>query len=166
MDTKVIIAALPEMATQLVGFLIVFFILKKFAFGSILGIIDARRKHIEDELAGLEKVKKDSERAEKEYKARLEKVEQEARERLLEVSKTSQNLAKDIQEHARADAQKLADRARADIEQEIAKARLTMRNDIVEISTMITEKVLKEKLEKADHEKLVAKFVQELESIR
>ena len=165
MDIQVIKNAIPEMLTQLAGFLIVFFILKKFAFGSILGVIDARRRHIEQELKALEDRKKESERVEKEYRQRLEHVEQEARERIQEASKISQGLARDIQEAAHLDAQRLADRARSDIEQEIAKARLTMRDEIVEISSLMTEKVLREKLDAREHEKLVDKFIKELERI-
>ena len=165
MDPQVIIDALPEMVTQLLGFLIVFFILKKFAFKSILDIIDARRKHVEDELAGLDQQKKELENSEKEYKRRIENIEREAREKILEAAKIGQGLAKDILEQARLDSTRLLDRTKADIEQEIAKARVTMRNEIVEISSLMTEKVLREKLDAREHEKLVDKFIKELEKV-
>ena len=165
MNTQVIIDALPEMVTQLLGFLIVFFILKKFAFASILGIIDARRKTIEDEFAGLEQKKKELEGLDKEYRARLEHIEQEARERIQEASKIGMELAKDIQDKARQDTQKLFDRTKAEIEQDIVKARLSMRNEIVEISSLMTEKIIREKLDAREHEKMVDKFIKELEKI-
>ena len=165
MDPKVIIAAIPEMVTQLAGFLIVFFILKKFAFASILGIIDKRKKHIEDELAGVEQKKKSMDELEKEYRRRLEHIEQEARERIQEASKIGMALAKDIQDKARTDSQKLYDRTKAEIDQDITKARLGMRNEIVEISSLIAEKVLREKLDAHEHEKMVDKFIKELEKI-
>src|SRR5690349_17967333 len=121
MDFNVIKSYIPEMATQLLGFLIVFFILKKFAFGAILGIIDARRQKIADEFSGIEKTKHGLESLEKDYRARLDKIEQEAREKIQEASKIGQGLAKDIQEAARIDAKKLFERTQSDIEQEIAK---------------------------------------------
>ena len=52
-----------------------------------------------------------------------------------------------------------------EIAQEIMKGRVAMRNEIVEISSMITEKILREKLDAREHEKLVEKFVKELEKI-
>ncbi len=165
MDLEVIKSYLPEMGTQLLGFLIVFFILKKFAFGPVLGIVDARRKKIEDEFAGIEKKKHDLETLEKEYRTRLDKIEQEAREKIQEASKIGQSLAKDIQEAARLDSKKLFERTQADIAQEITKGRVSMRNEIVEISSMITEKILREKLDAREHEKMVEKFVKELEKI-
>ena len=165
MNMQVIIDALPEMVTQLLGFLIVFFILKKFAFGAILGIIDKRRQHIEDELAGVERKKKEMDDLEKEYRRRLEHIEQEARERIQEASKIGVTLAKDIQDKARLDVQKLFERTHAELEQDIAKARLGMRDEIVEISSLIAEKVLREKLDAREQEKMVDKFIKELEKI-
>ena len=165
MNPQVIIDALPEMVTQLLGFLIVFFILKKFAFASILGIIDQRRKTVEDEFSGLERKKKELEGLEKEYRARLEHIDREARERIQEASKIGMELAKDIQDKARQDTQKLFERSKAEIEQDIVKARLGMRDEIVEISSLMTEKILREKLDAREHEKMVDKFIKELEKI-
>ena len=165
MDFNVIKSYIPEMVTQLLGFLIVFFILKKYAFGSILGAIDARRKKIEDEFSDIEKRKKGLETLEKEYRGRLDHIEREAREKIQEASKVGQGLAKDIQEAARLDAKKLFERTQADIEQEIAKGRLSLRNEIVDIATMMTEKVLREKLDAREQEKLVDKFLKELEKV-
>ena len=165
MDIQVIKNALPEMVTQLLGFLIVFFILKKYAFGPVLGILDARRRKIEQEFALIEKQKSDAANLEKEYRSRLDHIEREARERIQEASKISEGLARDIQERARLDAQRISERTKADIEQEVMKARLSMRNEIVEISSLITEKILREKLDAREHEKMIDKFVKELERI-
>ena len=153
------------MLTQLFGFLIVFFILKRFAFGPVLGIVDARRKKIEDEFAGIEKKKHDIEALEKDYRTRLDKIEQEAREKIQEAAKTGQLLAKDIQEAARVDSKKLFERTQSDIAQEITKGRVAMRNEIVEISSMIAEKILREKLTAQEHEKMIDKFIKELEKV-
>ena len=153
------------MLTQLFGFLIVFFILKRFAFGPVLGIVDARRKKIEDEFAGIEKKKHDIEALEKDYRTRLDKIEQEAREKIQEAAKTGQLLAKDIQEAARVDSKKLFERTQSDIAQEITKGRVAMRNEIVEISSMIAEKILREKLTAQEHEKMIDKFIKELKKV-
>lgn len=165
MDVQVLLKALPEIITQLLGFLIVFLILKKFAFGSLLGVIDARRKSIENEFAEIEKKKKDIEALEKDYRNRLEHIEQEARTKIQEAANVGLALAKDIQEKARVDSQKLLDRAKAEIDQDLAKARLSMRDQIVELSSLITEKVIREKLDAKDHQRLVDEFIKEIEKV-
>ena len=56
-------------------------------------------------------------------------------------------------------------RAKEEIEHEIAKARLTLRDDIVDLSGLMTEKILKEKMSPADHKKLVNQFLKEMENV-
>ena len=156
---------LKEIAVQILGFAVVFLVLKKFAWNNLLGMIDTRRKTIEEAFAAIEQQKKALEQLEKEYKGRLEHIEQEARARIQEASNIGMSLAKDIQDKAREDSQKMYDRTKAEIDQDIVKARISMRNEIVEISTMMTEKILREKLDQKEQEKLVDKFIKELEKI-
>lgn len=156
---------LKEIAVQIIGFAVVFLVLRKFAWKSVLGMIDTRRKAIEDQFADMERQKKGLEDLEKEYKQRLEHIEQEARQRIQEASKIGSDLARDIQEHARQDAQKLFERTKSEIDQDLMKARLSMRNEIVEISSLMTEKILREKMDKLEHQKMVEKFIKELEKI-
>jgi F-type H+-transporting ATPase subunit b len=162
MDNKQI---LSEIIVQILGFLAVFAILKHFAWSKLLGAIDTRRKTIEDSFLDVEKKKKEIEELEKEYRQRLDRIEETARVKIQEASQAGMVLAKDIQEKARLDSQKLIERAKGEIRQDLEKARAGMRNEIVEISTLITEKVLKEKLSAADHKKLVDEFIKEMEKV-
>ena len=156
---------LSEIIVQVLGFAAVFFILKRFAWGKLLGAIDNRRKTIEDAFAGIEREKQKLASFEKDYQLRLDQIEQEARVKIQEASAIGMTLARDIQEKARQDAQKILDRAKSEIDQDLVKARLAMRNQIVELSGLMTEKVLKEKLDAPAHEKLVERFLKEIEKI-
>lgn len=162
MDNQRIIG---EIVVQLLGFAIVFLVLRKFAWSNLLGAIDARRKHIDDAFAEIERKQNDIEALEKRYKEKLEHIEQEARQKIQEAAAQGLVLAKDIQDKARADAQKLIDRARAEIEQDLAKARVKMRDDLVDLSGALTEKILREKLDAQGHKKLVDQFVNEIGKI-
>ena len=165
MNTQVILNAVPEILTQLLAFLIVFWILKRFAFRPVLGMLDERRKKIEDEFALIESRKKGLEDLESEYRRKLERIEEAARAKIHEAAAQGSALAKEIQEKARMDAQKMVERAKAEIDQDLAKARLSMRDEIVELSSLMTEKILAEKIDGAEHERLVDKFIKELEKI-
>ena len=157
---------LKEIAVQILGFGVVFLVLRKFAWKNLLGAIDLRRKKIEDEFSDIAKRKLDLENLEKEYRTKLQRIEEEARVKIQEASNVGLALAKDIQEKAREDSEKLILRAKAEIDQDLAKVKLKMREEIVEISTLISEKVLKEKLSANDHEKLVNDFLRELEQAK
>jgi F-type H+-transporting ATPase subunit b len=156
---------LSEIIVQVLGFGIVFLILKHFAWSKLLGAIDLRRKKIEDDLSAVEKKRRDIEQMEREYRQRLEHIEQEARLKIQEAAHQGLGLAKEIQDKARADAQRMIERAKAEIDQEVAKARVTLRDDIVEMSGLVTEKILKEKLDAREHRKIVDQFIKELEKI-
>ena len=43
----------PEIVTNILGFLLLFFGLKRFAWGPILGLLDARREKIAKDVAGI-----------------------------------------------------------------------------------------------------------------
>lgn len=165
MDLKVITAALPEIFTQLLAFWVVFWILKSFAFKPILQIIDARRKKIEEEFTGIDRQKQGLENLEKEYRLKLAKIEDEARVKIQEAAAIGISLARDIQDKARQDAQKMVDRAKAEIDQDIAKARISMRGELVELSALISEKIIRERLNEAEHGKLVDQFLKELQKV-
>ena len=157
---------LKEIIVQILGFGVVFLVLRKFAWKNLLGSIDSRRLKIEQEFAEIAKTKQGLEGLEKEYRTKIERIEEEARLKIQEASNTGLALAKDIHEKARFDSEKMVARAKAEIEQDLAKAKLKMRDEIIEISSMISEKVLKEKLSAQDHEKLVAGFLKELEQVK
>lgn len=165
MDFRVIQQALPEMVTQLLGFLIVFVILKKFAFGPILAAIDARRQKIGEEFQGIEKKKRELEDLEKEYKRRIDRIEEEARQKIQEAAEIGKTLAKEVQDQAIADARRMVERAKAEIAHDIAQARLLLRDEIVGLSGLMTEKIIKHKLDAKEHERLVDQFIKEIEKV-
>jgi F-type H+-transporting ATPase subunit b len=158
MDNKI----LSEIVVQLLGFGVVFLVLKKFAWSSIMGGIETRRRSIENSLLDIEKKKKELIDAEKEYRAKIEHIEQEARAKIQEAAEQGAALGRDIQAKAKADADKMIDRAKAELTNELAQARLALRDDIVNLSGLMTEKVLKEKLDPQAHAKLVDRFISEI----
>ena len=156
---------LSEIIVQVLGFGLVFLILKHFAWGKLLGAIEARRKKIGDEFLQIEHRKTSLEGLEKEYRKKLENIEQEARGKIQEASNVGLALARDIQEKARLESQKLIERAQGEIERDLAQARIKFRDEVVEISGLMTEKIIRQKLNEAEHKKLVEQFIKEMEKI-
>lgn len=159
------IGILKEIAVQILGFAVVFFVLKKLAWGNLLGAIDARRHKIEQDFSDIESQKKRLADLETEYKKRLENIEQEARVKIQDAASVGLALARDIQDKARGESDKIIARAKSEIEQDVAKARLTLRDQLVEMSALMTEKIVKQKLDAKEHEKLVDQFLKELEKV-
>ena len=156
---------LKEIAVQILGFVIVFLVLKKLAWSNLLGAIDARRQKIEHSFDDIEKQKKSLEALEKDYRARLDKIEETSRVKIQEAANVGVALARDIQSQARTDAEKMVERAKSEIQQDIAKARLSMRDQLVELSALMTEKIVRQKLDAKEHERLVDQFIKDLEKV-
>jgi F-type H+-transporting ATPase subunit b len=154
---------LSEVVVQLVAFLIVFGILKKFAWKPLLAIIRSRREKFEDEWHGIEKTKKDVAALEKDYRMHLQKIEEEARAKMQEAIQEGRRLAREIQEKARLESQETFEKAKANIELEIEKARLTLRQEIADLSIRVAEKILMERMDGSQQEKKALEILGELE---
>jgi F-type H+-transporting ATPase subunit b len=156
---------LSEIVVQILGFGVVFLILKHFAWGKLLGAIDARRKKIGDELLDIERQKRNLDHLENEYRKKFDTIDQDARAKIQEASNVGLELARDIQEKARMESQKLIERAQSEIQLDLDQARLKIRDEVVGLSGLMTEKVIKHKLNEAEHKKLVEQFILEMEKV-
>ena len=67
-----------KFGAQVITFLTVYFILKRFAFGPVLAMLEARRKRIADGEAKLEKIARDLAAAEENAKAIIAKADADA----------------------------------------------------------------------------------------
>ena len=74
--------------SQVIIVLVVYFVLKKYAFGPVTDILEQRRKRIADGEANLEKIRTELEQAEAKVASMLSAANKDA-ERLIEEAKTS-----------------------------------------------------------------------------
>lgn len=150
--------------TQIIGFLIVLWVLKRYAWGPVLGMLEERRARIARDVAGAETLRREAESLKAEYSRQLETIEAQARARIQEAVAEGQKVAEEIRAEAHADARRIAERAKADLELEYKKARASLRGDMVGLALGAAEKLLAEKLDAEEHGRLVDRFLTELES--
>ena len=159
MDPKVILEALPEILTQLVAFLAVFFILKKYAFGTVFQMLEERQKTIASSIHEAEKKKTELEALKKEYELKLQGIEQEGRVKIQAAITEAQRIAAEIREKGQQDAGVLVERAKQEIRTETETARAMMRQQIVELSAQMAGKLIVKNLASADNEKYVMELL-------
>lgn len=159
MDPKVILAALPEIITQLVAFLAVFFILKKFAFGSVFQSLEERQKTIAASIEEAAKKARDLETLKKDYEQRLQAIEQEARQKIQTSVAEGQRVAAEIREKAQADAAGQLERAKLEIQRETEKAQAVIRQKVVELSAQMAGKLIAKNLSTPENEKYVMELL-------
>jgi len=133
-----------------VTFLILLFLLKKFAWKPILDSVEEREEGIKKALEAAEEAKKemqnlhaDNEKLLKEARAEREAMMKEARE-------IKEEIISEAKEEAQVAAGKLIDNAKASIEQEKQAAISGLKKQVAELSISIAESVVKKELASND----------------
>ena len=131
---------------MLLAFLVVFFILAKYGFPAITGMVDERNRFIDD---SLRKAKEAEERLAN-IQQESESILQEAREKqaqiLKEAAESRDAIVEQAQQKARAEGTRLLEEAKAAIEQEKKAAIADIRQQVAVLSVDIAEKVLRQNL--------------------
>ncbi|MEI6321890.1 MAG: F0F1 ATP synthase subunit B [bacterium] len=117
---------LPKFIAQLVLFLIVYFVLNRYAFAPILRILEERRKRIEEGQLNAERIKKQLAEAELRYQEMLRKANDDAQLLIEESRKNNEAFSKKEMDRAVMESSAIVDRAR----QEIASERTLMIDEV------------------------------------
>lgn len=154
-----------ELFSQIVAFLIVLWILKKWAWKPILKVLEERRQKIQGEFDNIAQKKKEVDTLVSDYEAKLRDIDSVARTKIQEAASGGQKLANQIREDARKDAKELLERAKEEIQRDIDKAKVQLRDDLVKISINAAEKIIKEKLDQKKDKKMISDFIDQLEKM-
>lgn len=146
---------------------IVFFILAKFGFPVITGMVDKRAEHIRQALEDADKAKKELDGMQETCRKMLDQTREQQEHMLDQARKTSQQMVEQAKADATREAALLISSARAEIEVQKREAINDVRNVVVDLAVAVSEKILREKLgtDKAQTE-LVDKILDEVQNNR
>jgi F-type H+-transporting ATPase subunit b len=154
-----------QLLTHMVGFFIAVWILKKFAWGPLLGLMEERRNKIVGEFEKIDEDRAEVAKLTADYEARLKEIDAERRARLVEAVDEGKKLAAEIKQAAQANVRSLQEKAKADLEREIGKAKVQLRDDMIGMTITAAEKVIREKLDDAKHRDLIGRFIDSVEKV-
>lgn len=146
---------------QALGFLILLWLMKKFLFGRIQGIMQKRREEVVEGYERNERARQELEELKQNYEARLANIESEATQKMEQMVKEAQELAQEILTTTRQEADEMRERAIYDINQEKKKALTEIRDEVVTLSMELTTKMIQKSMDKKTAEKLVDDFIGE-----
>lgn len=149
--------------TQVVGFLIVLWLLRKYAWEGLLGFIEKRRETIAAEFDSIEKTKEEAEGLRSRYDDELASIETTRRVKIQEAAHEANQLAGSIKDSARQEALAYRSKATHEIELELDKANVTLRDRMVDAVIVATEKLIREKLDDEKHRQLINDFLGEVD---
>jgi len=155
-----------QVATQIVGFLIFLFLIRKYAWGPVLETLEARRAKIVGDLAHAEKEKQDAAALKADLDRQLKGIDAQARQKIQEAVSEGQKIAADIKSDAQTQARARLERAEADIQTERLKAEKTLQEDVAKMAVAGAEKILRKKLDEAEQRRLIAEYVADVREAR
>ncbi len=152
----------PKFLAQVILFLIVYAILKKFAFAPIVEIFEARRRIIEEGQANAEKIKKQLAESEIRCQEILRKANTDA-QRIIEEGRSSSeaNSQKHLQQSIR-DAENIIVKANESVELERARMVADVKKEMLHLVVDTTTKVVGKVLTEADQERLANETAKQL----
>jgi F-type H+-transporting ATPase subunit b len=157
-----VIPKLPQLLTTLVGFLLVVWILSKYAWGPILDLLDQRREKIEKDYTDAEQTLASAEGLKSDFEAKLVDIKSIERERVQEAVNRGEELSDNIVAKARADAQETREKGLQDLEIESQKAQIKLRDDVVDMAVGAAESVINTKLDDTEHRRLIQEYIDNL----
>jgi F-type H+-transporting ATPase subunit b len=163
-STPAWVAQVPIVVTHIIGFIIAVLILKRFAWGPILQLLDERREKIQGEFDRIESSKREVAGLREQYEAQLRDIESQRRTKIQEGVTEGRRVGYEIQEQARSDAHGVMLRSREETARERDRAQVALRNDMVEMVIKATEQLLKEQLDPAQHRRMVSEYLAGLET--
>jgi F-type H+-transporting ATPase subunit b len=147
----------------LLAFLIVFFVLRKFAWGPILNSLNARERGIADSLESADRVRREMAQLQSENEALLAQAPEERAAMLKDARDTKDRIIAESKDQAKVEANKIIAEAQQAIEAQKMAAITEVKNQVGKLVLEVTEKVLRRELSNpAAQEEHIKDLVQEV----
>jgi F-type H+-transporting ATPase subunit b len=147
---------------QLLAFFILMALLRKFAWGPILGVMKQREELIANEIDTAEKNRKDAEKYLEEQRKEVQQAREEAQTIVDNAKKLSETQGQDIVNSARDEANRAKESALAEIQREKEQAVTELREQVASLSVLIATKVIEKELDEKEQEKLIQEYLKEV----
>jgi len=155
---------LPLVLTQVLGFVILLWLLRAFAWGPLVGLLEERRRRIAAEFAEAESRQAAADALKARYEQDLRGIETLTRQRMLEAVAEGQRVAAEIKTQAHADATARLARADEEIVHEQEKAREVLKEQMAVLAIRAAERILRERLDDDAQRRLVERFIEEADT--
>jgi F-type H+-transporting ATPase subunit b len=160
--TDLILPAVDELIWGAVAFLLVLFVLNKFAFPMLRQAVEAREKQIQSDLEAAERAKQEAQQEKEQYQKQIADARGEANRIVEEARQQAESVRKDLVAKAEQEAQQIVARAQESIEAERTRAVGDLRSTIRDLSIELAEKVVGRSLDAQAHKDLVDAYIRDV----
>lgn len=144
------------------SFLLLIFLVKKFAWGNITSILDARAEKITNDIDEAEAARKKAEELVAKREAELAGSRQEATTILETAKETAEKNKAHILSEANQEALRLKEKAQLEISQNKEEAMNSIKGDVADLTVNLAGKLLSQQLDSEGHRQLIDRYLNEL----
>ncbi len=147
------------MAWTLIIFVILAFVLSRFAFGPITAAVRAREAALEEAIASAKRDREEAARLLAEQRTALDATRGEAQKLIADARTAAERVRAELIEQAHTEQTNMLDRARREIETEKATAIAQLRREAVDLAIAGAGRVIDRNLDQAANRQLVESFL-------
>lgn len=144
------------------SFLLLIFLVKKYAWGNITSILDARAEKITNDIDEAEAARKKAEELAAKREAELAGSRQEATTILETAKETAEKNKAHILSEANQEALRLKEKAQLEISQNKEEAMNSIKGDVADLTVNLAGKLLSQQLDSEGHRQLIDRYLSEL----
>ncbi len=153
---------LGNIAVNIISFLILLVLLKKYAWDKLINMLEERQQLVESQLDDAERNQAEALALLKENQSKLESAQAEIKEMMEKAREQSKLEKNSILNDAKQQAELLKDNARRDIIDEKNKALEEINKQIAELSVLVATKIIEKELDPQSQSALVDKIIKEV----
>ncbi len=146
------------------NFLLLVYLLKKFAWNRIIGGLEKREQQIAEDKAQAQQARQAAETLKRELDEKLTQISDEAAKRLAEAVKLGDTQKEQILAAAKEQSERLLAQAKAQIEAEKNKALADVRGEIARTAVLAASKVVQQQMSEESAQSVVDRVLQEIKA--
>lgn len=146
----------------IIAFGVLYFLLNKYAFGPLFGIMEQRRAQVQEQIQSAEKNRAEAAQLLEEQKKAIQEARKEAYELIEQAKVTSSRQADEIIRQAKEEAARVKAEAVQDIESEKNKAIAALRSQVSAMSVMIASKIIEKQVDEKSQQELIDQYLKKV----
>ena len=151
-----------QMMASLANLQLIFLLVKKFLYKPVKKMLEARQNTIQGDYDAAKDAKEQADADRKAYEEKLKTAKNEAENVIKSAVDIASEREKEIIAEAREKADGIVRQAENDAVLERKKAEDSIRKEIVEVSSLLTEKMLEREVSEADHQHFIDSFIESI----
>lgn len=161
-NLPIISVNLWQILISLANLVVLFLIFKRFLFKPVLNILDKRQNEIDGRYNTADDAVANAENNKKLWEDKISTADSEAENIIRNAASTAKLRGEAIVSEAQDKAESIIRIAQNEAELERKKSAESIKHEIVEVSGMLTEKMLEREINKDDHKALIDSFIEKI----